>query len=124
MVNDRLKAKLEYWRVKPPSVSDFADQFFPTQAGTPLSTRMSGDNRPPIDTGGLWNHHSYEHILYGMDFLRDESREWYGEDRPRPGVLKEVLDGIDMARAKLPPHDVWLKRMVGMEDYAASPVSA
>ena len=52
-----------------------------------------------------------------MDFLRDECREWYGENRPRPRVLKKVRNAIETAPAKLPPHDVWLKHMVGMEDY-------
>jgi tryptophan halogenase len=81
---------------------------------------MSGDSRCPIDTGGLWNHHSYEAILYGMGFLRDECREWYGENRPRPAVHKKVLEAIDVARDKLPPHDVWLQRMVGMANYSNS----
>jgi tryptophan halogenase len=79
-----------------------------------------GDNRQPIDTGGLWNHHSYEAILYGMDFLRDECREWFGDNRPPPVFHKKVLDAIDAAQVKLPPHDVWLKRMVGMADYSNS----
>ena len=35
-VNDRLRAKLEFWRIKPPSASDFVDQFLPGQAdGSP-----------------------------------------------------------------------------------------
>ena len=118
-INDRLRAKLDFWRIKPPSVSDFADQFFPGQADIQLpSGGPHGDNRCPIDTGLLWNHHSYEAILYGMDFLRDECRQWYGENRPRPAVHKKVLDAINTARDKLPPHDVWLKRMVGMADYS------
>ena len=117
-INDRLRAKLEFWRIKPPSAYDFEDQFFPGQPETPrLSGGASGDSRHPIDTGRLWNHHSYENILYGMDFLRDECRERYGENRPRPAVLKQVLSAIDAAPGKLPPHDVWLKRMVGMADY-------
>ena len=118
-INDRLRAKLDYWRIKPPSVSDFTDQFFPGQAdGQLASGGRLGDSRSPIDTGGLWNHHSYENILYGMDFLRDECREWYGENRPRPAVHKKVLEAIDAAPGKLPPHDVWLQRMVGMADYS------
>ena len=117
-INDRLRAKLDYWRIKPPSAYDFEDQFFPGQAVTLLeSGGASGDNRYPIDTGRLWNHHSYENILYGMDSLRDECRAWYGENRPRSGVLKKVRSAIDAAPGKLPPHDVWLKRMVGMADY-------
>ena len=121
MINDRLQAKFDYWRVKPPSVSDFTDQLFPGQAEiTQLPGAAARDNRQPIDTGGLWNHHSYEAILYGMDFLRDECNEWYGENRPRPAIHKKVLDAIDSAQDKLPLHDVWLQRMVGMEDYAKS----
>ncbi len=119
--NDRLQAKLDFWRIKPPSASDFVDQSFPGQVGkSPASRELFGDNRPPIDTGRLWNHHSYEAILYGMDFLRDECDEWYGEHRPRPTIHKKVLDAVDTARDKLPPHDVWLKRMVGMPDYSKS----
>jgi len=120
-INDRLRAKLDFWQTKPPSVSDFTDQFFPGQAdGQLASGGPLGDSRSPIDTGGLWNHHSYENILYGMGFLRDECREWYGGNRPRPAVHKQVLDAIDAAPGKLPPHDVWLQRMVGMADYSKS----
>jgi len=119
MINDRLRAKLDYWRIKPPSVSDFTDQYFLGQAEMPQSSMGAfGDNRQPIDTGGLWNHHSYENILYGMDFLREESREWFGENRPRPKMLKQVHDAINGAQGKHPPHDVWLKHMVGMPDYS------
>ena len=118
-INDRLRGKLDYWRIKPPSVSDFADQFFPGHADSNLpSDSSNGDNRCPIDTGLLWNHHSYEAILYGMDFLRDECRQWYGENRPRPAVHKKVIDAIDTARDRLPSHDVWLKHMVGMAEYS------
>jgi tryptophan 7-halogenase len=118
MINDRLRAKLDYWRIKPPSASDFEDQFFPGHRDMQLeSGEPFGDIRYPIDNGRLWNHHSYEAILYGMDFLRDECREWYGENRPGPLVRRKVLGAIKAARDKLPPHDVWLKRMVGMQDY-------
>ena len=120
-INERLRAKLDYWRIKPPSASDFTDQFFPGQTEAQLATGdASGDGRCPIDTGALWNHHSYEAILYGMDFLRDECNEWYGEHRPRPAIHKKVLDAVDTARDKLPPHDVWLKQMVGRTDYSNS----
>jgi len=118
-INDRLQAKLDYWRIKPPSVSDFVDSFFPGQVDNRLASgNTSGDNRCPIDTGRLWNHLSYEAILYGMDFLRDECDEWFGESRPRPAIHKKVLDAVNTARDKLPPHDVWLRRMVAMPDYS------
>jgi tryptophan halogenase len=121
MINDRLRAKFDYWRIKPPSVSDFMDQFFPGQAEmSAVAGESSGDSRCPIDTGGLWNHHSYEAILYGMDFLRDECSAWFGENRPRPAIHRQVLDSVNTAQDKLPLHDVWLKRMVGMADYSKS----
>ena len=50
-------------------------------------------------------------------------------DVPRIGVGEatipnisqtKVLDAVDTARDKLPPHDVWLRRMVGMADYSKS----
>jgi len=116
--NDRLAAKLDYWRVKPPTSSDFVDQYFPGQVAPPPGQNGTGDNRSPVDTGRLWNHHSYEAILYGMDFLRDECDTWFGRERPRPAIHKQVLDSVDTARDKLPPHDVWLKRMVGMADHS------
>lgn len=117
-LNDRLRAKLEFWRLKPPSASDFVDQFFPGQAQNPLSTDLCRDNRSPIDTGGLWNHDSYESILYGMDFLGAECRQRYGAKRPRPAVLGQVLAAIEAAPGKLPAHDAWLQRMVGMQNYS------
>ena len=62
-INDRLKAKLDFWRVKPPSAADFEDQFFPGQpeAGLP-SGGVPGDHRSPVDTAGLWGYESYEAI--------------------------------------------------------------
>ncbi|MCY4563479.1 MAG: tryptophan 7-halogenase [Gammaproteobacteria bacterium] len=119
-INDRLRAKLDFWRIKPPSASDFVDQFLPGQAdGSPGPATDAVDARCPIDTGRLWNHHSYEAILYGMDFLSDECDRWFGRSRPRPAIHRQVIDGIQTAQDKLPPHDVWLKRMVGMPDYRA-----
>jgi tryptophan halogenase len=121
MTNDRLRAKFDYWRIKPPSVSDFTDQFLPGQVDNKIASGDAmSDGRCPIDTGGLWNHHSYEAILYGMGFLSDECRERSGETRARPAVYRKVLDAVDIAREKLPLHDVWLQRMVGMSNYSGS----
>ena len=119
-INDRLRAKLDFWRIKPPTASDFVDQFLPGQTVEPLGEPVEAvDDRAPIDTGRLWNHHSYEAILYGMDFLRSECDEWFGRSRPRPAIHRKVIDGIQTAQKKLPPHDAWLQRMVGMPDYRA-----
>ena len=117
-LNDRLRAKLEYWRIKPPTVSDFEDQFFPGQsAADPAPANGQTDGRCPIDTGGLWNHHSYQAVLYGMDFLREECDAWYGQSRPRPAVLRNVVDAIDAGKKALPPHHIWLQRVAGMGNY-------
>jgi tryptophan halogenase len=113
----RLKAKLDYWKLKPPSGVDFLDQYFP---GMPTENPFSddtSDSRLFVDTGGLWNHLSYEAILYGMDFMGDEYRERYGSDRPKPRVGQPVADRLRAAPSKLPPHDVWLREVVGMGNY-------
>lgn len=121
-INGRLKAKLDFWRVKPPSPADFEDQFFPGQPDTPLpSGGLPGDHRSPIDTASLWGYESYEAILYGMNFLDRECDEWYGRNRPASTILKHVMDKLKVARQKLPPHEVWLQRVVGMRKFASTP---
>jgi tryptophan halogenase len=117
-INDRLKAKLEYWRMKPPSAADFQDQFFPGQPESPLPAgMMTGDYRSPVDTAGLWNHESYEAILFGMDFLRDECDRRFGPNRPKTLLLREIVERLQAAPHKLPPHDVWLQQALGMPSY-------
>lgn len=117
-INGRLAAKLDFWRMKPPTAGDFEDQFFPGQPDTPLpSGGLPGDHRPPIDTAGLWDYPSYEAVLYGMNFLEAECDAWYGADRPRPMVLKNVIERLSLARRKLLPHHAWLQRVVGMANY-------
>lgn len=117
-VNDRLKAKLDYWRIKPPSPTDFEDQFFPGQPDTPLpSNGYPGDHRSPIDTGTIFSIHSYEAILYGMAFLDKECDDWYGTSRRQSGVFKKVIEGLNIAARELPPHDVWLQQVLGMPQY-------
>lgn len=119
-INDRLKAKLDFWRLKPPSPTDFEDQFFPGQPNTPLpSGGMSGDHRSPIDTGDLFGLDSHEAILYGMDFLREESEQWFGAQRPATRVPAMLGKRVALAPQKLPPHALWLQRVVGMPDYPA-----
>jgi tryptophan 7-halogenase len=114
----RLKAKLDYWKLKPPSGVDFIDQFMPGMSNEGMGPgSLGGDHRPLIDTGGLWNHQSYECILYGMDFMADEYRERYGRNRPKPRVAQPVIDRLQAAPSKLPPHDIWLQRIVGMQNY-------
>jgi len=119
-INERVQAKLEYWRRKPPSRSDFEDQFFPNQTDTPLhSSGLPGDYRSPIDTAGLWGYEDYEVLLYGMDFLREECDERFGRNRPDSEVLDSVGARLGLAPRKLPPHDLWLRQVLGMPDYPA-----
>jgi tryptophan halogenase len=113
----RLKAKLDYWKLKPPSGVDFVDQYFPGMPSENLFAGDSGDSRLLVDTGGLWNHQSYECILYGMDFMADEYRARGGSERPKPRVAQPVVDRLRAAPSKLPPHDVWLRQVVGMQNY-------
>ncbi|MEX2496697.1 MAG: tryptophan halogenase family protein [Woeseia sp.] len=120
-VTDRLRAKLNYWQTKPPSSSDFEDQFFPGQPDCPLASGgHPGDHRSPIDTGALWNHESYEAILYGMDWLNAESTAWFGSSRPPPHMSPHLLERLRSAPARLPLHDVWLQQAAGMGRYVRS----
>lgn len=120
-LHDRLKAKLDYWRIKPISPSDFEDQHFPGQPGVQLpGGGEMGDHRSPVDTATIFGIDSYEAILYGMDFLSKECDDWFGSDRPPSGMYNEVLEKLKQAPHKLPPHDVWLKHVVGMQNYQTS----
>jgi tryptophan halogenase len=121
-INDRLQAKLEFWRRKPPSRSDFEDQFFPGQPDAAMpSSGWPGDHRSPVDTAGLWGYENYEMLLYGMDFLHEECDDWFGPDRPDPTVPGTIAERLAMAPQKLPPQDLWLKQVFGMPDYPPSP---
>jgi tryptophan halogenase len=117
-INDRLQAKLEFWRVKPPTAADFEDQFFPGQSLETLpGSPAAMDTRAPIDTGGIFTLSSYEAILYGMDFLAAECDDWFGTARPAARVQPNIARRVQVASRHLPPHDVWLKRVTGMADF-------
>ncbi|TQV89798.1 tryptophan halogenase family protein [Aliikangiella coralliicola] len=117
-ITERLKAKLEYWKMKPPSATDFEDQCFPGMQQVGISTGgQCFDGRAAVDTAGLWNHESYECILYGMGFLDKEFDELFGTNRPPSQVHPHVLHRLQAAKQKIPPHAVWLKQKLGMEDY-------
>lgn len=117
-VNPRLQAKLDFWRTKPPSPADFQDPFFPGQDESPLpSGGLPGDHRPPIDTAGVFTLSSYEAVLYGMDFLREECDRWFGADRPPTVVPRAIAERARAVPARLPPHHVWLQRIAGMPEF-------
>jgi len=117
-ITDRLKAKLEFWHMKLPSSSDFDDQCFAGQALTPALG--SGDRRPPVDTAGLWNHESYEAILYGMDFRGPEFEKLLGDSRKPVQMPGHIIQRLKGAKQKLPPHHIWLNRVLGMPQYKMS----
>ena len=117
-ITDRLAAKLEFWRRKRPTPADFEDQRFPGQA----DSRASGspdpvDPRDPVDTAGLWTHENYEAVLYGMDFLRPECDQWFGEERPDTIIPPHIAARVARAPAMLPPHVTWLQKVLGMPLY-------
>jgi tryptophan halogenase len=117
-INDRLRAKLDFWRTKIPSASDFIDQRIPGQTDWSLpSAGLPGDHRPPVDTAGIFGLDSYEAILYGMDFLAEECDEWFGKNRPVTPVPGFIIERLQRAPQTFPPHDAWLRQVVGMRDY-------
>lgn len=115
-ITERLQAKFEFWRHKPPSAHDFQDQWF-MQMPTEAIAGAQQDQRPVTDTGGLWNHESYECIMYGMDALRDECDQWFGTQRPPTKVHPAIMQRLKMAHQMLPPHALWLQRVLGMAEY-------
>ncbi|RUO44855.1 tryptophan halogenase family protein [Idiomarina aquatica] len=112
-INPRLQQKLALWQHKPPTFHDFQDQCFGSP--TAAATTLSGDDRAPIDTAGLWNHESYQCILYGMHYDGSFSK---GDQPPR--VPKAIIQRLQMARQMLPPHAYWLQQKVGMANYATA----
>ena len=114
-INDRLKAKLEHWHMKSPTMADFDDQsFYGYNYNRPITNDPLIDDRPPVDTAGLWNHASYESILFGLDFRGPEFAEKLGDSRPPCQVLQHVFNTVRAAPNKLPPHHVWLHQALGM----------
>ena len=123
-INDRLRAKLDFWRHKVPSTIDFVDQHLPGQNDRPLPTAGTpGDHRPPVDTSTIFGIESYEAILYGMEFLAEECDDWFGRERPDTRVPGYIIERLAEAPRTLPPHDAWLQRMAGMRRYRSAPRS-
>lgn len=120
-INPRLQAKLDFWKHRPPTQSDFDDQAFLNQTQPSFNFQSDTfDSRPPVDTAGLWNHESYECILYGMHFNSEKYNELYGENRSALQVHPYILQRLQMARQKLPPHEIWLQRVLGMQQHSGA----
>ncbi|MEX0643770.1 MAG: tryptophan halogenase family protein [Parvularculaceae bacterium] len=118
-ITDRLKAKLEFWKMKYPSKGDFEDQHFLGQPLTPMAGDGGQDLRPPVDTAKLWSHFSYECIMYGMHW--DGRFPADGAGYPPAAIPPRISQRARALSAKLPKHEVWLKQVLGMEDYPAGP---
>lgn len=117
-ITDRLKAKLEFWKHKPPSDSDFEDQHFPmTPTNGGILQSGFSDVRQAIDTGKVFPATSYEAILYGMDFLGDQNKVKFGNSLHAAKVHPRVANRLAMAPQKLPPHEYWLQHILGMANY-------
>lgn len=118
-ITDRLKAKFEYWKLKPPSASDFQDQSFPAGAGQIDRVIPGCDPRSPVDTAGLWNHESYEAIMYGMHFC-GEPLPPPSPEAPKTRVMPAIIERLRAAQVKLPPHDMWLQRVLGAPSFTSA----
>ncbi len=121
-ITDRLQAKLAFWREKAPTRADFEDQAF---MGFEFHFDRSGDPeidpRPPTDSAGLWDHQSYEAILWGMDFRGPEFATKPGDARQKARALPFVLKTIQSASQQLPPHHIWLHKELGMKPWETGP---
>ena len=118
-IHDRLRAKLAFWRRKPVAAVDFEDQCLPGQVPV-MPPLADEDPRPLVDTGKLFTRSSYEAILYGMDYFREECRNWFGDDLPPSGMHRRIAERLVLAPKKLPPHELWLQKVVGMPEWSNS----
>ena len=117
-LREKNRARLGFWRSRPPAGPDFEDGVYPGEALEALpATGIAGDRRAPAATGELFGLSSVEALLYGMDFLREECDRWYGRDRPPATVPDAIGKRIGLAAARLPAHDEYLRRHSGMPDY-------
>ncbi len=116
-INERLQAKLDFWKMKPPTGADFEDQYLPglSQAHFP-TIKTGGDTRPAVDDAGIWNNHNYMFVMYSMGF--ENSSDLFQYDHPAPSKIHPVVEQrLRMAQANFPTHADWLKVKLGMPDY-------
>ncbi|MGB0188411.1 MAG: tryptophan halogenase family protein [Aequoribacter sp.] len=116
-INPRLKAKLAMWKTKPPSAHDFEDQWFDgMDALEDIFDFSHIGGRPPVDTGGLWNHESYECILYGMHYTPKLNSATAHEHRP-PATRNKPTEQAMKILTALPGHVDVLSKALGMKAY-------
>ena len=120
-ITEGVKTKLAHWSRKAPARADFDDDLFNTSSSL---TERSGsdpelDDRPPSGSAGLWDHTSYEAILFGMDFRGDEFAK-LGDQRAPSRPLNMVIQALQAAPKRLPPHHIWLHQALGMPAWPIS----
>jgi len=116
-INPRLQAKLAMWKTKPPTAHDFEDQWFDGMEtyGRLFDFSHIG-GRPPIDTGGLWNHESYECILYGMEHTPEDELN-SASKKPPKSKRNEPTERAMAVMNMLPDHVDVLSKALGMKAY-------
>lgn len=114
-INERLKAKFEFWKIKPPTAADFEDMSFPGFSTMQQTNDNIGfiDPRPNVDTGGIWNHNNYLFILYSMGFDKI-SENLYGHNLPKTKINPLIQKRLQNVVPKLPKHEAWLMQKLGM----------
>lgn len=55
-----------------------------------------------------------------MEFWKEESEKRYGNNRPPLSINPAVIQRLQGARQKLPPHAIWLKHVLGIPNYSVS----
>lgn len=95
-ITQRLQEKFDFWQIKPPSASDFDDQF------------------------RLFSHQSYEYILYGMNFLQGAYSERFAGNVKPARVNPDVAKIVEAARTRLPRHEAWLAGEHGAPELATA----
>ncbi len=85
-IHERLQQRLALWQQKLPSSADCRDSL------------------------QLFSHHTFEYIMYGMNFMRDRSGV---TERLPAEIPADISRALQTARAKLPNHDVWLQAKLG-----------
>lgn len=120
-INDRLKAKLEFWKIKEPSKLDFVDQFFPGFSHANID-QSDIDPRPPVDTGRLWHYESYKAVLYGMNYHGFDPKTRPLEDRPPTKKMDIIRERVKHAPQFLAPHDAWLHSKLQMRNWPTSAI--
>ena len=123
-INDRLKAKFNFWKIKPPSPADFEDMSFLGFSHDSLSPQLDNvDNRNAVDTGGIWNQSNYQFIMYSMGFDNIKgsfSNELYGNNLPKTKINPIIENRFCFIKSKLPKHQDWLQNKLSMKSYNAT----